>query len=90
MISVDGASKAYSSGHAESMHTHGRHVSNLVGAPNKNLVFHKNEFLTRFVKLDACEAGGGGGGVLVSFFYSHSLKSTRRAHFIDYSNSLLR
>jgi hypothetical protein len=31
-------------GHAASMHTHDRHVSNSVGAPSKNLVFHKMSF----------------------------------------------
>jgi integrase len=82
------------------MHTHARHVPNPIGAPSKKIVFHKNEFQTRFTKRDATHAcdgrrgmarragGGGGGGVRVGFFSSHSLRSTRRAHLINHFNSL--
>jgi hypothetical protein len=79
--------------HAASMHTHTRHVPNLVGAPRKKFILPQNELQTRtrFMKRVVCNARRGEAGwrrrrgcALASCLLSHL-----GAHLINRSNSLL-
>ena len=72
------------------MHT-GRHVPNSVGAPTKNIVFHKASSNSNSIhetrRVRAMRGKASGGGVRGNISYSNSLRSSETAGYISWSNS---